>query len=286
MKDFSPIAITSAVVGFPARIGVITRLDGTVIRFAESDESLVVDGDTYGVVPGLQVSAVTHTINGEMPSCEFVGVHRVGATFDSRDIDAGLFDGATVQLYKVNRENLSRKGLEFTGAISNISYDPVEQQVSFEVKGPASRSRVVMTQKRSPMCRTDLFSVLCGLNASSYDVATSVGTLTDAFSFTVTGSLTQDDGYFNQGVLITADGVAMEIAKWTESTQTIMTYLPCEKLVSEGLGLTLYPGCDKTMSATGCGKFSNWINFVGEPHWLGTAAAAQQVVSPSGDGRH
>lgn len=274
MKDFSPLEITSAVVGFPARIGVITRLDGEVVRFAESDEPIVVDGDSFDVVPGLQISAVKHTSNGEMPSCEIAGVF--GDTFDSADVDVGLFDGATVQIYIVNRNDLSRKGLLFTGAISDISSDPIKHQVSFSVKGPASSSRILMTQKRSPMCRTDLFSSLCQVDKTSYDVAATVASVESSFVFTVSG-LAQADGYFNQGVAITADGVSFVIAKWVNSTQSITTYLPCDRIVSVGQSMTLYPGCDKTLSATGCAKFSNQINFQGEPHFLGTAAAAQQV---------
>lgn len=276
MKDFSPLAITSAVVGFPARIGVITRLDGTIIRFAESDESIIVDSDTYAVVPGLQLSAVKHTANGEMPSCQIDAVHDGGATFDSSDIDVGLFDGATVQIYIVDRLNLTRKGLLFTGAISTISVDPCGHQVSFQVKGPASSARILMTERRSPMCRTDLFSTLCGLDKTAYDVASTVGTIVDAFTFTVTGTLAQADGYFNQGVAVTAGGVAFVVGRWVQSTQTVTTYLPVNRKLTVGEGLTLWPGCDKTLSITGCGKFSNQLNFQGEPHFLGTAAAAQQ----------
>jgi len=44
-----------------------------------------------------------------------------------------------------------------------------------------------------------------------------------------------------------------------------------------GTNLTLYPGCDKTMGPGGCQKFNNQINFQGEPHFLGTSAAAQRV---------
>ncbi len=275
MKDFSPLAITEAAIGFPARIGVITRIDGTVIRFAESDEAIVVDGDTYPVVAGLSVSAIKHTSNGEMPSCQFVGV--IGTTFNRVGVDVGLFDGATVQIYIVDRLNLTRKGLAFTGAISNIAVDPIARQVRFDVKGASSSAKRLMVQKRSPMCRTDLFSVLCQVDKTAYDVATTVATIVDEFNFTVTGSLAQVDGYFNQGVAVTADGVAFEMSNWVQSTQTITAYLPCQRLLSVGLGLTIYPGCDKTLLG-GCAKFSNQLNFQGEPHFLGTAAAAQQVV--------
>jgi uncharacterized phage protein (TIGR02218 family) len=278
MKDFSPLGISNAAVGFPARIGVITRVDGTVIRFAESDTAIVVGSDTYAVVPGFQVSAVTHTINGDMPSCQMVAVHGLGATFDSGDIDAGLFDGATVQIYIVDRLNLTRKGLLFTGAISNIACDVFEHKVSFDVKGAASFSKILMTQKRSPMCRTDLFSVLCGLNKASYAVSATVASITNHFAFTVSG-LAQADGYFSQGVAVTSAGVAFQIASWTNSSQTINTYLPSDQFLSVGRTMTLYPGCDKTMGPAGCGKFSggNYLNFQGEPHFSGTAAAAQQV---------
>lgn len=276
MKDFSPLAITNQVIGFPARLGVITRTDGRIIRFAESDQPITVSGDTFMVIPGLQVSAVKHTSNGEMPSCQIIALHGLGLTFDSDDLDVGLFDGAVVQLYIVDRLNLSRKGLLFTGSMSDTSYDPIAHQVSFNVKGAAASAKILMTQTRSPMCRTDLFSVLCGLNKTSYAVAATVSTIVDAFNFTVSG-LAQADGYFNQGVAVTANGVAFEMGSWIQSTQTILAYLPCSRLLTVGLGLTLYPGCDKTLTATGCGKFSNQLNFQGEPHFLGTAAAAQQV---------
>jgi len=277
MKDFSPVALNSAAVGFPARIGVITRVDGGVFRFAEADEAIVVDGQTYSVVSGLQISAVKHTSNGEVPSCSILAVHADGAFFDTDVLDAGLFDAATVQLYVVDRMNLTRKGLLFTGAISNVSYS-ASNQVVFDVKGAVTSARVLMTQKRSPMCRTDLFSTLCGVDKTAYDVATTVDEITNAFSFTVNGALTQVDGWFNQGVLVTASGIALEIANWSQSSQTITTYLPCNRLLSNGDNITLYPGCDKTLTGTnGCVKFSNQLNFQGEPHFLGTAAASQQV---------
>jgi uncharacterized phage protein (TIGR02218 family) len=286
MKDLSPLALTSAVVGFPARIIEITRTDGTIIRIAESDEPLVVDGDTYSVVPGFQVSAIKHTNNGETPSCQFVAVHGSSGVFDTQDLDAGLFDGAAVQIYQVDRLNLSRKGLLFTGSISDIQWDPVDRGVVFDVRGPSSSAKVIMTRKRSPMCQTHLFSVLCGLDAADFDVATTVAAMSDndAFSFTVTGSLANPTGRFNQGAFVTANNVAIEIAKWDQSTQKITTYLPCDQFITVGMALTLYPGCNKVLEDDdfGCASLSNQLNFQGEPHFLGTAAAAQQVVSASG----
>ena len=55
---------------------------------------------------------------------------------------------------------------------------------------------------------------------------------------------------------MTASGTAIEIANWVQSTQTITTYLPSNRLVAVGTDLTLYPGCDKTMGPGGCQNIS------------------------------
>jgi uncharacterized phage protein (TIGR02218 family) len=126
------------------------------------------------------------------------------------------------------------------------------------------------------MCRTDLYSELCGVNPDSYKVVTTIGAVLDNYNFTV-GALGNPDGWFTQGVLQLDSGFSTEIANWVQASHTITTYLPSARLVTPGQGVTLWPGCDKTMSATGCGKYSNWLNFQGEPHFTGVAAAAQQV---------
>lgn len=276
MKDVSPLAISQAVVGFPARIVQITRTDGVIIRIAESDEPLVVEGDTFEVLAGFHVSAIKHTANGEVPSCQFLGA--IGDAFDSNEITFGLFDSAAVQIYTVDRLDLSRKGLLFTGAISDISIAHVQRQFSFNVKGPSASSRIVLTRKRSPMCQTDFGSVLCGVDIEDFKAVTTVATIESAFSFTVTGSLAQADGYFNNGIVVTDAGQKFEIGNWTNSTQTVLAYLPCINILTVGQSVTLYRGCNKVLvSPGGCSGVSNQINFVGEPHFLGTAAASQQV---------
>lgn len=277
MKDFAPLNITAAAVGFPARLCTITRKDGNVYRIAESDEPITIGGVTWSVVPGLMISAVKHTNNGEMPSAQIIAVHNRGTVFDTNDIDVGLFDAAAVQIYIVDRMNLATPKLLFTGSIGNIAYN-TENQLSLDIKGPAAFGRILMTQKRSPMCRTDLYSELCGVNPDTYKVVAIVGAVLDQYNFTTSSGLNAyPDGWFTQGVLLLDSGTSLEIANWVTSTQTITTYLPSARLITAGQHFTMWPGCDKTMTITGCGKFNNYLNFQGEPHFTGTAAAAQQV---------
>lgn len=128
------------------------------------------------------------------------------------------------------------------------------------------------------MCQTDFGSVLCGIDIELHKATTTVATIESAFSFTVTGSLAQADGYFNNGIVVTDSGQKFEIGTWTNSSQTVLAYLPCNRILTVGQAITLYKGCNKTLNSSGgCSDVNNQINFVGEPHFLGTAAAAQQV---------
>ena len=132
-----PLTLTDRVVK-PARLVVITRRDGTVMRIAEAQSAITVDGNVYAPLAGCEISAVKHTLGGETPSMEITGAHNNTGTaaFDTSDIDIGLYDAAEVQLYIVNRANPTTLGLLFTGTIQPVSYD-ITGRVSFDVRGPS-----------------------------------------------------------------------------------------------------------------------------------------------------
>jgi len=69
-ENFSPLELTSAVIGYPPAC-VIRRRDSVVIRFAELDAPITIDGDTLRCRSRSLLSAPKHTANGDTPSCEF-----------------------------------------------------------------------------------------------------------------------------------------------------------------------------------------------------------------------
>jgi hypothetical protein len=99
-------------------------------------------------------------------------------------------------------------------------------------------------QTYQPMCRTDLFSVLCGLNPAAWLHTGTVGTLIDRFNFTVTGLASPPaDGWFNQGTFETASGFKAVIANWIQGSLKITMYQPqCLARLTAGEGITVYPG--------------------------------------------
>jgi uncharacterized phage protein (TIGR02218 family) len=271
MRSFGlPLTATTL---FPARLARLTRRDGPVLRIAEAETSITVAAETFVPLPGCEIMGVKHILGGEMPSLQINFAHAAGGTIDTFDLNVGLWDGAEVILYVVDRDNLTTLGDPlFTGSIQPVTINPIGATGSFDIRGLGARAESVI-QRYSPMCRTDLFSSTCQVDPDAWDHTGTVGTIIDRFNITVAGlGAPPADGWFNQGTGETASGIKFEIGNWIQSTLQLTTYLPLGALFTAGEALTLWPGCDKTMGDNGCGKFSNYINFQGEPHFLGAQA--------------
>lgn len=268
MRSF-PITLTGTTL-FLARLARVTRLDEYELLIADAEDSITVSGDTFTPLPGCQISAVKHILNGDMPSMEINFAHSVGGTIDTSELNEGFWDGAAVSLYVVDRANLSTLGDPlFTGIIDTVSLDPVGASGTFDIRGVAAQAEAFI-QTYQPMDRTDLFSVLNQLVPADWDHVGTVGSIIDRFNFTVAGlGSPPADGWFNQGVFQTASGFKGIIANWVNSSLKITTYQPqCISRLTAGEAITLYPGYDKT-AAQARTKFNNKINFQGEDHFLG-----------------
>lgn len=269
MRDFG-IALSSTQL-FLARVVKITRLDGEILRIAEAEEAFVIEGETYSPLPGAEIAAVQHVINGGAGSMEIRFAHSHAGTLDTFQLNTGFWDGARVQMWVVDRSIIGGTLGDplFTGLIDTVTIDPIGAFGTFDIRGLAVESEAFI-QTYSPMCRTDLFSVLCGLNAASWAQAGTVGTIFDRFNFSVAGLASPpDDGWFNQGTFHAANGFNGVIANWDKNALKITTYQPVAiSRLTEGVGLTLYPGCDKT-AETCRKKFNNRLNHQGEAHFLG-----------------
>lgn len=273
MRSFN-IDLTSTVLT-PARIVWITRLDGVELTIAEAEDTIRVgSGDVFTYftpLPGCEISAIKHGINGEMPSMAINFAHSVDGTIDTNELNSGVWDGAAVVVYVVDRSTsiTSLGDALFTGSVQPITIDPIVAKATFDIRGVGAQGESFI-QTYQPMCRTDLFSSLCQLNAALFDHTGTVGSIIDRFTITVSGLASPPaDNWFNGGVGIAASGFNFEISDWTQSTTRLKLYLPlCVSRFTVGEGLTLYPGCDKT--GTTCkDKFNNRINFQGEDHFLG-----------------
>lgn len=259
----------------PARLVKITRLDGTIKRIADAQSDVTISGDgTYTPVAGCELKAVKHGLNGMVPSSQMDFAHSSDGFFVSRDIVGGLYDGASVVIYLVNRSDLSATpGLLFAGTIQGVAAS-ADGAGSFTFKGFAANSETFI-RTFNPMCDTDLFSPLCQLSESAFDVDGTVTAIVDRYNATISLVSPPADFYFNDGVGRVPGKPAFKIANWFQSSGQLTTYRRNSFLFDVGDTVTLWPGCDKRYS-TCRDKFSNTINFQGFPHYLGALAASVQ----------
>jgi hypothetical protein len=155
-----PLTLTDTILK-PARIVKITRMDGEIIRVAEAQTDLVVDGDTYSPLGGFQLSAVKHTVGGEAASVQIDAAMTVGGTFDTYEVVDAKFDYATVEVFVVNRSTLTDPGLLFKGFVGPTRFGALQDSVSFDIRGYAVKAMWPFIQTFGPMCRADFGDDLC-----------------------------------------------------------------------------------------------------------------------------
>lgn len=256
----------------------IARTDGVVEGYTSHDRPLVIDGVTYRPANSFSTSALASDTDMSVADVEILGA------IDADDISAqalmaGVYDHAEVELFVVDWSDLSiprsivRRG--WVGVISQAGTG-----FTAELRGLAQRIQAPVIDSYSPECRVDLFSPQCGVVRAAFAVAATVTALTDGSLgsqadnrvFFAAG-LTQAEGWFDYGEVWWTSGA--NAGRKTE----VRSYRPGRVELWEPMGLplavgdsfTIHAGCDKRAS-TCRDKFSNILNFRGEPHVPGTDA--------------
>lgn len=278
--DLSHLALWT--LPLPTRLVRFTKPDGVIVRVAEAESSVTVDGETFSPLFGCEISAISHEIGGGMPSAEILFAHSDGGTIDTGELDNGFWDGAGVEIFIVDRmelpANLDNERI-FKGVIGPIEWDVFAGTGSFDCRGLTAQAEAVL-QKFGPMCQTDLFSELCGLDPDAHKQTGTVGAVEDRFTITVTG-LSDPTKPFSQGTGETDAGFRFEIVDAVNNSGTLRVRLGepvCEARFTAAQAVTLYPGCDKR-AVTCLTVYANKINpvsggFQGEDHILGVNSIA------------
>lgn len=262
------------ILAFPARVVRFTRLDGTVLRIAEAEKALTIDGETFEPLVGCEIGQVRKILGGDVGSVAINFAHYVDGPIDTFDLSAALWDGAEFEMYIVDRFTLDTLGdLHFYGTVQPVSFDPITGRGSFDVRGPAAQAESVI-ETRQTMCRANVFDEFCTLNAASYAISATVVSVDDNYNATLSIGAPPATGYLDQGTGVVDDtGLPFEIARWDATSNRMQLRLPRCYLFAAGYTLTLYPGCPKTPEAcrTRFGV-NNKINYKGDDHVLGSAA--------------
>jgi uncharacterized phage protein (TIGR02218 family) len=273
----------------------VTRKDNVLILGTEHDADITVSAapyaGTYVAQAGITGSDVRSTSDMSVDNLEVTGAVNKGdlqlVDLSAADIEAGLFDDASVTLFMVNWQAPDDGQIVLrTGRIGEISRTE-EGQYKAELRGLAQRLSQIPVRTYGASCDAELGDARCGYVFAPGDIST--GVVTDVFAarrFEATFAESKPVNYYSGGLLIwdTGDnaGFSIEVkADALGSPPEVEIYLAMPYPIQIGDTFTVKPGCDKSPASCKM-KFNNLVNFRGHGAWV---PGAEEAINFGGQKR-
>lgn len=243
----------------------VTRRDGSIFGFTDFDKNLTVDSLVYQARSGYTRSAI-HTIANLAVDNLDIESAIDSETLSAADLRAGVWDGATIEIFLVNWANLTNgKVILKRGTIGEVELKDTVFRA--ELRGLSQTLSQQIVELYTPDCRADLGDTRCKVNLVALTVTGAITATTDRRSFTDT-SRAEAANYWNGGLLTWTSGAnvgrKMEVKAFA-SGGAFTLFLPMPSTVAVGDNYSLRPGCDKKFS-TCKDRYNNVKNFRGEPN--------------------
>jgi uncharacterized phage protein (TIGR02218 family) len=242
------------------------RSDSSRFGFTDHDRDLTFDSVTFRAATGLEASEAEALLGMAVGGGEVSGALSTEALTD-KDIEAGLWDGATIETWLVDWRDVSRRMLLDAGQIGEIRRQG--EAFTAEVRSLAQGLDQVQGRRYSAICDAELGDGRCGVSLSSAAnrLTASVASAPDATSFSFLAAAGFDPGAFAGGTARFSDGETAAIMGHTRagSLDVITLWAPPRHAPAPGDALVLTAGCDKRFP-TCRDRFANAANFRGFPH--------------------
>lgn len=251
----------------------LTRSDGVRQGFTDHDRDLAFDGTTFEAAAGFEASEVRETLGLSVDNLEITGALS-SAHLAEADLSAGLYDDASVEIFRVNWADVAQRMLLRSGTLGEVKRSG--RAFAAEVRGLSH----VLQQPKGRLfqytCDADVGDARCGL-ALGGAAYTGNGTVTDVLSerrFAAAGLDGYQSGWFTRGLVTVTSGAAtgqkVEVRTHavTGGVATFELWQPVRQPLLAGMTFTVRAGCDKSNRM--CReKFTNIANFRGFPHMPG-----------------
>jgi uncharacterized phage protein (TIGR02218 family) len=244
----------------------VTRRDGTVMRFTDHSEDVVLGSETFAASTGYTRSAIAANSALQVDNVDLEGMLDSAAITED-DLRAGVYDHAEVDVLMVNWASPSDGTVQMrAGTLGEVSL--TTGTFTAELRGLAQALQTQVIELVTPDCRATFGDARCGFDLSTVTETGTVATVTTArrvVTVTLTGA--RADGFFSGGLLTWTsglnDGRAMEVKEHSGGTFTL--FLPTGFAIQVGDAFSVSAGCPKTLAA--CIAFDNVANFRGFP-WV------------------
>jgi hypothetical protein len=166
----------------------IVRKDGRIFAYTDHDRDILYLGQVYSACLSYSRTAVRTTADFSVDNVDVQGVLD-STQITEADLEAGLWDNATVEIFAVNWADLTMGDVKLrAGWIGQVSMG--QNQYTAELRGLAQALQTQIGEVYQPGCRNDLGDAHCGLDLGPLTVAGAVTAVASNRVFTVSG-LTQ-----------------------------------------------------------------------------------------------
>ena len=240
----------------------IERRDGVAIGLTDHDRDLAIDGLVHAAAPGMTPSAIKRSDGLDADTMDITGA-LTSAAIGARDLLAGRWDGARVQLFAVDWSGADARRVPLgEGTIGAVESDA--HGFTAELRGATAALDRPVVEATSPECRAELGDARCRVamagrrryaRVAAWHERVVTLDAAEPVANAYGGGLLRWIGGENSGL----EG-AIAVSDGSSVTLRIDPALP----VAVGDLVELIEGCDKSL-ATCAARFANAVNFRGEP---------------------
>lgn len=247
------------------RVACVGRWTGTVLGFANLDESILYDDGAgpvlYRCDNGFAPERLQQTADMSVDNTDLVGwVQDTGIT--EQQILAGIFDFAECTIYRVNYLDLSM-GHELVayGTMGRTTFTANQWRTEF--RSLMQMARQPQSMVYSLTCRAQFGSPQCGLPLEWHAGTVEAVGYDDARMFSFDSG--QPSNYYDPGVVewLTGDNAGAQMEVDAHNGQDFRLALPMPFPIQAGDTFRIRRDCDKR--AATCKARGNFLNFRGEP---------------------
>lgn len=242
----------------------VIRKDGEILGFTDHSEPITFDSVTFEAKSGYSRSAIDSNLELSVSNLEIESI------FDSsgiteQDLVKGRYDGARIEVYLVNWQNVSERVLYLKATLGECKN--TGEIYTAELRALSDKLNQNIANLTSRSCRYQFGDSRCGINLASHTWTGTVAAVASRQSFELSDTAPTTDNYFNEGtVTFTSgnnEGVIGQVLGYN-SARILTLWEPAPYTITVGDSLTVTTGCNRELS--GCQGYSNVVNFGGEPH--------------------
>lgn len=259
----------------------ILRRDGTLLGFTDHDRPLVYDGVTHEAATGFTASEAVARADLSIGGLEVDGA-LTSDVLTAADIEAGLYDGATVEIDLVDWSAPAGRLRLRSGTVGEITR--LDGAFRAEIRSAAHRLDETRGRLFQHRCDADLGDARCGVALVAH--AATVVSAADRRRLVVDGLDAYADALFDRGTVTFTSGACrgriseIKVHRVDAGTVELELWRSMSEAIAPGDTLEVALGCDKRFE-TCRDRFANALNFRGFPHMPGNDAVLR-VALPGG----